>query len=361
MQPPVTTAIAQPLPISAAGTSWPSVEVVVCTRNRARLLERACEAILLQDYPPELWRLLIVDNLSTDDTPALAESIARRFPGRVRALRNREVGHSAARNAAVKETAATVVAFTDDDALPDPSWLRTLVETMAREGAQAGGGPVDIVLSGELPPWFLEDYLPYLAIWRPYEQVTRLVYNEHPRGVNLAVLRGAFEEHGAFSPHLGLRGRRRLYCEETEMCLRIERGGGRVVYSPLSRVRHCVEASRLTARWLSHRFLAQGRSEAIVNWMHGGPRGLALGSRVHLANLRSVNPNSLRSRLLGAIAPADDAELLRAARLLTHCRRRALLGYWLEAPRAMATVPRYRPCAASGLGGWQPPAPPGES
>lgn len=331
----------------------PSVEVVVCTRNRSQALARACEAILGQDYPAELWRLLIVDNVSTDDTFEVALALAQRFPGRIRAVQCTELGHSAARNAGVRETAADVVAFTDDDALPDPSWLRTLVQVMDQEGAQAAGGPVDLVITGELPSWFLENYLLYLAIWRPAAEVRELVYNEYPRGVNMAFRRQVFERHGLFSSYLGLRGERQLFCEETELFLRIERGGGRVVYSPYSRVRHCVEASRLTAGWLARRFAAQGRSEAILNWMHGGLRGLIVGSRVHLANVPRA---SWRSFPAGRAAQGQ-AELELAARILTHCRRRALLGYLREMPAAVARVPRYRPRDGSRPANWNPLSP----
>lgn len=341
----------------------PTVEVAICTRNRARLLERACEAVLAQDYPLELWRLSIVDNASTDDTFEVARALERRFDGRVRALSCLELGHSAARNAAVRATTAEVLAFTDDDALPDPAWLKTLVQVMDREGADAGGGPVDLVLSGELPPWFLECYLPYLAIWRPCDQVIGLTYNELPRGVNLAFRRDVFERVGLFSPHLGLRGHRQRFCEETELCLRIERTGGRVVFSPASRVRHCVDAGRFTEAWLARRFAAQGRSEAILNWMHGGLRGLALGSPVHFQNLRAATPRwdpVRRQDEPGGVVrlvprTATERERRDAAAILTHCRRQALLGYLRQAPLAVATVPRYRPPSGAELERWAPP------
>jgi glycosyltransferase involved in cell wall biosynthesis len=319
--------------------------------------------VLAQDYPTELWRLSVVDNASTDDTLEIALGLERRFDGRVRALRCARLGHSAARNAAVTATSSDIVAFTDDDALPDPTWLTTLVRVMEREGAEAGGGPVDLVLSGELPPWFLESYLPYLAIWNPSDQTVALTYNEYPRGVNLAYRRDVFERVGLFSPHLGLRGTRQRFCEETELCLRIERTGGRVVFSQTSRVRHCVDSSRFSAAWLARRFAAQGRSEAILNWMHGGFRGLALGSGVHFANLRAATPTWSPVRRsdgpcgVTRVAPrsATAAERHEAAAILTHCRRRALLGYVRQAPLAIATVPRYRPPSGAELRRWTPP------
>ena len=325
----------------------PRVDVVLCTRNRSRSLAAACEAILEQDYPPERWRLLIVDSASTDDTFAVASSLAARHPERVVVRRERRPGHSRARNAGVAGSVGDVVAFTDDDALPAQDWLRSLVATLARDGADAAGGPVEARIEGQLPPWFLPVYLIYLAIWRPPEGTRRLVYNEYPRGVNLAFRRAAFARFGLFDPSLGLRPGRPLYCEETELCLRVERGGGLVVYSPRSTVVHCVEAARLTERWLYGRYFAQGRSEAVLNWKHGGLRGLAIGSRVHRANRAPVSP----AQIAAEGGPAEPRAAAEAARILTRCRRRALAGYLRQMPLAMLTVPRLR---GAGLAPWEP-------
>lgn len=326
----------------------PTADVVVCSRNRARSLAAACEAVLAQDYPVERWRLIIVDSASTDDTFEVATGLASRFPGRVSAYRETRPGHSRARNAGIASGTGEVVAFTDDDALPDRGWLRTLVSTIARERADAAGGPVEAIVRGEVPGWFLPLYLVYLAVWRPPDGTRLLAYNDHPRGVNLAIRREVFARCGLFDPQLGLGGPRPMYCEETELCLRIERGGGRVVYSPESGVGHCVDAVRLTESWLRGRFAAQGRSEAVLNWKHGGLRGLLLGSRVHLANFSAKRAESI-ARRDGATDPGQHAM---AARVLRRCCRAALGGYLAQAPVAIARVPRYR---AKGVGRWSPP------
>jgi GT2 family glycosyltransferase len=316
----------------------PVAEVVVCTRNRAQLLAGACEAILQQDYAPALWRLVIVDNASTDDTFAAARELERRYEGRVRAVREPEIGHCAARNAGIRATTAPIIAFTDDDALPDPAWLRTLVASLTDGNALAAGGPVVPVITGEPPKWFLPDFVPYLAIWEPPRGTTELRYNEYPRGVNLAFRREVFERFGFFNTSLGLKEGRPLYCDETEMCLRIERAGERIVYAPHSLVRHCVEAERLTVDWITRRFDAQGRSEAIVQWIHGGLRGVLSGLRLHLGNYPAVHWTVV-AKHHGELTIAEVKE---AAAILTRCRRLAIRGYLRQIGPAMANVPRYR-------------------
>jgi len=327
----------------------PVAEVVICTRNRARLLAGACDAILSQDYPPELWRLIIVDNASRDDTFAVAQELERRHAGRVRAVKEPQIGHCAARNAGIRASTAPIIAFTDDDALPDPTWLRTLVDVLTHSGALAAGGPVDPVVSGELPKWFVPDFFPYLAVWSRPADTTELTYNEYPRGVNLAFRREVFERFGFFNTDLGLREGRPLYCDETEMCLRIERAGEKIVYAPRSLVRHCVEAERLTVDWLKRRFLAQGRSEAVLDWIHGGLQGLLRGMRIHIRNLRPIHWRFLWKRNQGLTR----AESKKAAAILTHCRRLGLVGY-LRQLRKVRRVPRYRPLDGSRVDDWSP-------
>jgi glycosyltransferase involved in cell wall biosynthesis len=311
----------------------PFASVVVCTQNRSRLLAEACAAALAVDYRPERWELVIVDNRSTDDTLAVAREVAAAHPGRVRVVEEPEIGLSAARNRGVAEAGGEVIAFLDDDAYPEPRWLATLAEALTAGGALAAGGPVEPLYAGSLPPWFVDRYLPYLTVWDRGPEPHDLAYNEYPRGANVAFHRRAFQRYGGFSTRLGRKGTSLLSCEETELCLRIERGGDRVVYVPAARVRHRVAADRITRRWLIDRFAAQGRSEAIVDRRHWGLAGLARGLRQGVGNVLS----SHRAR-----RDAPDPE---AATLLHHCHRATLRGYLRSTLTAPLTLRRWHPPA----------------
>lgn len=311
----------------------PFASVVVCTHNRSRLLAEACTAALAVDYPPDRFELLIVDNRSTDDTLAVAREVAAAHPGRVRVVEEPEIGLSAARNRGVAEARGEVIAFLDDDAYPEPRWLAALAAALTTGGALAAGGPVEPLYAGTLPPWFDDRYLPYLTVWDRGPEPHDLAYNEYPRGANIAYHRRAFERYGGFSPRLGRKGKSLLSCEETEHCLRIERGGDRVAYVPEARVRHRVAADRITRQWLTDRFNAQGRSEAIIDWRHWGPAGLARGLRQGLANVAASR---------SALSDAPDPE---AATLLHHCHRATLRGYLSSALTAPLTLKRWKPPA----------------
>ena len=70
----------------------PEVSVVICTRNRSKLLAEACGSMLEMEAPGLNWELLIVDNDSTDDTLEQARSIEKAHPERVRVMVEKEVG-----------------------------------------------------------------------------------------------------------------------------------------------------------------------------------------------------------------------------------------------------------------------------
>jgi glycosyltransferase involved in cell wall biosynthesis len=102
----------------------PAVSVLVATRDRARLLERCLRSVAAQTLRDH--EVIVVDDASTDGTPAL---LARLASPRLRWLRRASPqGAAAARNAALRLARAPLVAFLDDD----DEWR---VDKMARQAA----------------------------------------------------------------------------------------------------------------------------------------------------------------------------------------------------------------------------------
>ncbi len=306
-------------------TQAPFASVVVCSRNRSSLLADACGAVLEIDAPTGGWELLIVDNDSGDDTLEVAESVRSSAPELVRVVEHPTVGLSSARNRGIAESRGEIVAFIDDDAYPVPQWLNVLADVLLNPEVLCAGGPVEPIFLGELPDWFLGRYLPYLTVWDPGPESLDLKYNEYPRGANMAFRREAFTKFGDFNTGLGRSGSSLLSCEETEICLRFERGGYRTVYAPGARVRHTTPVDRLDPAWMERRFEAQGRSEAIVHWIHGGGRALAQGLSAHRSRAEEAAKNH---RVAGE--------------LYLRCQRRASRGYVKGMLTAPLRVPRYR-------------------
>jgi starch synthase len=145
LEPDDVAALLDPAPLSAPPPDTrapaPAVTVVVCTRDRTELLARCLDGIAAQTVPPE--EVLIVDNAPSDG--ATAKLAAERG---VRYVEEPCPGLDFARNRALREATGDVLAFLDDDVVPDPHWLEG-VRTVWREHPDAGA------MTGQVLPFEL--------------------------------------------------------------------------------------------------------------------------------------------------------------------------------------------------------------
>lgn len=121
----------------------PLVSVIVPTRNRAALLRGCVESLVEQTFPAELFEVVVVDDASTDGTAhVVADLISARRTPRIRYLPLPRIGGNGARNAGVKNAAAGIVCFVDDDEVVQPTHVRSVIEHLEREPSLDGvGGP----------------------------------------------------------------------------------------------------------------------------------------------------------------------------------------------------------------------------
>jgi glycosyltransferase involved in cell wall biosynthesis len=102
-----------------------SISVVIPTRNRAALLPGLIQAVLDQS-DPAADEVFVVDDGSDDETPAVLQRLAQSDPRVVPLRLAQRSGPAAARNLGWRSSRSEVVAFTDDDCLPQPGWLHGL-------------------------------------------------------------------------------------------------------------------------------------------------------------------------------------------------------------------------------------------
>jgi glycosyltransferase involved in cell wall biosynthesis len=102
----------------------PRVSAIVVTHNRPNFLFAAVSSVLRQTLGS--IEVVIVDDGSTDDTPAVAAHLAALDP-RVRVVHQPNSGLPAARNAGLAHATAEWVAFLDDDDLWVPEALEELL------------------------------------------------------------------------------------------------------------------------------------------------------------------------------------------------------------------------------------------
>lgn len=110
------------------------VSVVVPTCNRPELLSRCLAALMVQDFDPATYEVIVVDDGDDHETRRVVERWHGRHAGAPDARRCRPPlrylatdgtrGPAAARNCGWRAAHGDIIAFTDDDCIPLPSWLR---------------------------------------------------------------------------------------------------------------------------------------------------------------------------------------------------------------------------------------------
>jgi glycosyltransferase involved in cell wall biosynthesis len=296
--------------------------IVICTYNRAALVARAIGDALAEAYHAGA-EVLVVDNASTDDTPALLARLARRSPG-LRLAHEPHLGLSAARNRGLAEARGEVTVYLDDDAVPEPGWLAALLRPYDARQVAAVGGRIRLHFPSPPPSWLTPSlYGAFSAYDRGDEpRVLRYGRDEYPYGANISFRTVAARAAGGFSTRLGPHGRTELLHDETDLCFRLEHAGGEIHYAPDAIVQHWVLPERISPERILLRHELAGRSAAVFVLRN---RGLARA----LWRIRWLYARPLMVR------PYTPHEPIDADRLLGECRRREALGYVRGLVRAL--------------------------
>lgn len=214
----------------------PSTSVVIVSRGRPESL---------------IWCLSGIDGLIYPDfevvvvaCPAGCAAVeAAGFAARLKLIGFDRANISAARNLGIAAAAGEVVAFIDDDAVPEPTWLEFLTEPFADASVTAVGGFVrgrngisfqwtarEVDFSGRATP--IEVDQSRFSLPRPAPD--RAIKTE---GTNMAVRRDTLARMGGFDEGF------RFYLDETDLNLRLGKAGHKTAIAPLAQVHHAYAAS----------------------------------------------------------------------------------------------------------------------
>lgn len=209
--------------------------VAICTRERPVDLAAALEAIAeLRQLPSEI---VVVDNAPA--TSRTREVVAR-HPG-VRYVLEPRRGLDAARNTALRSVQADVVAFTDDDALPEPEWLQALLANFQDPRVICTTGlTLPLELETEAQEVF-ERHCSFVRGFRRHvfdgQHVNPLHVGPVGAGANMAVRRDAALRLGGFDERLD-GGMPTCSGGDHDFFSRALAAGHRIIYDPAAVSRH---------------------------------------------------------------------------------------------------------------------------
>jgi glycosyltransferase involved in cell wall biosynthesis len=206
----------------------------------------------------------VIDNGSTDQTPAVLASFADRLP--LCTVSEPTVGKNSALNAGLVFIEGDLAVFTDDDSFPKPDWLvelRRAADTEL-EYAMFGGA---VVPRWQVPP-------PAWVQWveqGPVYTLTDPLMKAGPMppflvfGPNMAIRTALFQAGVRFDPSIGPRNTSYPMGSETELTLRLSKEGYKAWYVPTAVVAHFIREDQMCESWVMKRAIKYGRGSLRLN------------------------------------------------------------------------------------------------
>lgn len=290
------------VPVSIVPVTIVPVSIVIVSRGRPDALNLCLTGVAQLDYP--VFEVVVV---------ACARGVARVHQrldaAHIKLVPFDQANISAARNLGVAQAAGEIVAFLDDDAVPEPTWLRHLTAVFVEPDVAAAGGFVrgrngisfqwrarTVDARGDAVPLTLDGDAPRVLRPTPHRAIKT-------EGCNMALRRDVLADLGGFDPAF------RFYLDETDLNMRLARAGHATALVPLAQVHHGFAASARRDTDRTPRDLSQiGASTAVYLRKHTAPDDRATAWHRFRAAQRT---RLLRLMQRGPLAPDDIRHLMR--------------------------------------------------
>jgi len=260
------------------------ISILICTYNRADYLPGAITSGLEQSMGPNRYEVLVVDNNSSDGTRAVVERYEQKYSN-VRYVVEERQGLNFARTRGAQEAKGKYVAYLDDDARAEQTWLERVLEAFERQSPNpvCVGGKILLDWEGPRPAWYPEEFqslLAYIDHGNEGFYLKANVLGHYLIGTNIAFMRQTVLDMGGFRTHCGRLKRRDISGAETEMINRILRAGLPVYYAPDAVVHHIVVPQRRTKKFLIRRLKGDGATQPLIDLDRKDFRNMNLSRRI---------------------------------------------------------------------------------
>ena len=233
--------------------------LLLATYNGASTLPTVLDAYQrLKSPDADGYRIVVVDNASTDDTASVLAHYKSTLP--LEALRTERRGKNLALNLGLEHVQGDLVLLTDDDTVPSEDWL-VLMRAAAdsNPGFDIFGGGIHPIWPASVPAW-IERLVPVGATYGVTAALPQgPVDAARVWGANMAVRRSVFGAVNRFDEGVGPQAGQYVMGSEVEFTTRMERLGHRAWHVPSATVGHIIRAHQLERDWIVRRAYRLGR------------------------------------------------------------------------------------------------------
>ena len=237
--------------------------VLFATRNGERVLPRTLEGYCRTEKPPQRWKMVIVDNGSDDRTADILAAFGKRLP--LEALQQSTPGKNSALNLGLGALEGRLAIITDDDAIPDPTFLMAWSCYLnMHEDYQLLGGSIVPLFETPPPRWMVQSNRQCGMLFATRDLPEGPIPPNEIYGPNMAVRRSVFEDGFRFNENIGPNASDPNYPmgSETEFCCRVARNGGRAWFAKQPCVQHIIRSGQLAKSYWAQRSYRHGRGFA---------------------------------------------------------------------------------------------------
>lgn len=162
----------------------PFITVVIPAYNEATYIPYCLKSLQQQSYPKERYKVLVVDNNSTDDTA----KIAKQYGAEV--IKEKQQGHVFSLNAGLQHATGDIYGITDADTVLSPLWLATLAKIFQNPEIVGVTGSTSFDTSS-FSSWMVR------KLYHMFLRANFALNKPHLAGPNMAVRASAFAKlHG---------------------------------------------------------------------------------------------------------------------------------------------------------------------
>lgn len=214
--------------------NYPTLAVIIVTRNRSRLLRRCLKSLKKSAY--NISEIIVVDNASSDESAAM---VRKNFPFVELILQKENTGAAEGRNIGAESSKSKLLYFLDDDAYIESNTIKSVVKTYLTD--QAIAVVQSKVLSSLNPEKILgiaHDINTTTSLIKAYG-INEIDHGQYPDVIDIPMVgTGWLIEKRIFN----LVGRfdRKFFVpyEDSDISIRIRQQGYRIVFDPKSRIWH---------------------------------------------------------------------------------------------------------------------------
>ena len=239
----------------------PQISVVIATYNRDPFIRKSLECLSNQTLEKSCYEIIVVDNMSTDQTAANCQQYITDHPQvNIRYVLETNKGVSFARNRGIIESKSDIVTFVDDDAEAEEHYLENILQFMQqhKDIAGIGGRVVPIYPQGEEPAWMNSYLKGFVGIMdfgdKPIPFSKQMKY---PIGCNMAYRKSVLRQAGGFNNNLTFRS------DDKYLFYAIKKVNPKIYFLPQAKVLHNISSHRITFKYFKTLFLKTGNEEKV--------------------------------------------------------------------------------------------------